>query len=138
MRITFLASFVGLILITACGATDHSAPDTSTSQSSPQPASNAADLPIAQYLGHDDATGARVFELLRDAGIESSAGGSIGFSVWVSGSSREKARQVLLSAANAECLPISILDDQGNALANTRPSRCPNLAPPAPVGGSAK
>jgi hypothetical protein len=92
----------------------------------PAPArSTASDLPIAQYLGFDDVTGARVFELLRAGGIRASAGGSLGYSVWVDGSERAKARQILLAAADRECLAITIYDDRGEMLRNTRPSRCP-------------
>lgn len=88
-------------------------------------------MPIAQYLGGDDATGARVFELLRAGGIESSAGGSRGFSVWVSEGQRAKARAILLAAAARECLEITIFDDQPQAIAGTRPATCP--APPQPA-----
>jgi hypothetical protein len=124
--------FAAAILVSACATKQSSAPAASPASST------SADLPIAQYLGSDDATGSRVFELLRDGGIKSSAGGSLGYSVWVSGADRAKARQILLSAADRECLPISIFDDQGQALPNSRPPRCPSLMQPNPAGSSAK
>jgi len=88
-------------------------------------------MPIAQYLGSDDATGARVFELLHAAGIESSAGGSLGYSVWVNEGQRTKARDILVAAAARECLEITVFDDKSQAIPNTRPATCPS--PPQPA-----
>jgi hypothetical protein len=105
----------------------------------PAPAPSPLDaLPIAQYLGHDDKTGERAHALLAAAGIESSAGGSLGYSVWIAGAERAKARQILLAAATNECLDITVFDDQAVPIKNTRPARCGSATPPAPVDTSNK
>lgn len=119
----------------ACGGSSTSPPRANSAtptkpQAQPQRAS-LDPMPIAQYMGHDDATGARVFELLRAGGIESSAGGSLGYSVWVSEGQRAKARDILVAAAARECLEITIFDDQSHVIPGTRPAACP--APPQPA-----
>lgn len=122
IRLVLLAS-----LLCACSGTPKSA----------TPRHSGLDaLPIAQYLGADTVTGQRVFELLRANGIESSAGGSLGYSVWVDAADRANARKILLAAAADECLPISLYDDQGHALADTRPDRCNPPATPVHSGGA--
>jgi len=112
--------FVACALVTACGGPQHS-----TAAASAPKASNAANLSIAQYLGSDDATGDRVHELLRAANIESSAGGSLGYSVWVNESDRAAARKILIAAASSECLRVTIVDDSGATVQRPRPSSCP-------------
>jgi hypothetical protein len=133
-------ALVTALLFGACDAARAPAPPPASAPApvSPPTASPPPILPIAQYPGHDDATGARVFKLLRDSGIEASAGGSMGYSVWVDDPERAKARSILLAAADRECLTISIFDDQGHVLPNTRPSRCPSEVPavPPPAGPS--
>jgi hypothetical protein len=123
----------------ACGGSasrpthaDRAAPTTAPTT----PASDLGSLPIAQYLGSDDATGQRVRELLQASGIKSSAGGSLGYSVWVDAPDRPKARAILLAAAANECLAVTVFDDQAQMLTSTRPAHCDPPAPPAPVDHS--
>jgi hypothetical protein len=134
---SFVAALLLLATTAACGGS--SAPPARANPAAPAKAPTAAApagagaLPIAQYLGSDDATGLRVRELLHASGIESSAGGSLGYSVWVDGPNRAKAREILIAAATTECLPITVFDDQAQLIAGTRPARCDPPAPPAPV-----
>jgi hypothetical protein len=133
--------FYALLLATttACGSSNQAPSNPPISHAQPASSSPALDsLPIAQYLGADDATGDRVFELMRAAGIKSSAGGSLGYSVWVDGTDRAKARQTLLAAASNECLAVTIFDDQGQSIPNTQPARCTPPAAPAPASPSKK
>ena len=119
--------FLDLLLVTLVACGGPSAPPTApAAPAKPVPtAGSAADnLPIAQYLGQDTVTQERVFELLQAAGIEASAGGSLGYSVWVSGVDRAKARQILQDAAASECLAVTIVDDTGQLIEGTRPARC--------------
>lgn len=141
-------SFALLLATTAaCGASptrpthaDRAAPTTSPATTAPAttapPASDLGSLPIAQYLGSDDATGARVRELLQASGIKSSAGGSLGYSVWVDAPDRAKARDILLAAAANECLDVTLFDDHAQVIRGTRPAQCDPPAPPAPVDHS--
>ena len=133
--------FLPLLFIVACGGSDTptTTPTTTNAPARGRATSGqAADnpLPIAQYLGSDDATGRRVSELLRAAGIESSAGGSLGYSVWVSGASRAKARRILQDAVAHECLAVSIFDDNGQAIANPPSANCASPSSPAPSSSS--
>ncbi len=121
--------FVSLVVIlAACGG--NPAPATRP----PPPAAATADsaLPIAQYLGMDDHTGDRVRALLSASHIESSAGGSLGYSVWVSGADRAEAREILLAAVTTECLAVTLFDDQAMPIADGRPARCTPPTAPAP------
>lgn len=93
-------------------------------------------MPIAQYLGMDDATGARVAELLSAAGIASSAGGSRGYSVWLDGGDRVRARQILADAIARECLAVTLFDDQGQVIQSVRPARCNPAPAPSPAPSS--
>src|SRR3954465_12581742 len=101
MRLTSLL----LVSVFACGGSRPPPPNAPSRPTAGARAGSALDnLPVAQYLCGDDATGTRVFELLRAAGIESSAGGSLGYSVWVAGRDRAKARELLEQASLNECL----------------------------------
>lgn len=134
--------FVSLLLVTtlACGGSRTSPAGSPAVPAKPAATagSSADGLPIAQYLGHDEATGRRVFDLLRAAGIEASSGGSLGYSVWVSSADRAKARQILQGAAASECLAVSIYDDQGQPIEGTQPARCAPTPTSAPVDSSKK
>lgn len=134
MRTLALVLLVGAGV--ACGGSSTSPPRAPpAAPTKPQAQKVSLDpMPIAQYLGSDNVTGARVFELLRAGGIESSAGGSLGFSVWVSEGQRAKARDILVAAAARECLEITVFDDQSQAIGGTRPATCP--APPGPAAPS--
>lgn len=123
-----------LTILAACGGTPAETPDTNTTPPAIGGASNPLDgMPIAQYLGEDNATGQRVFDLLKASGIQSSAGGSLGYSVWVSATDRDKAREILLAAASNECLRVTIFDDAGAMLDDARPARCNPPAQTAPA-----
>ncbi len=125
------------LIVSACEghsrpATSKPAPATQSARASSSASAPPIVLPIAQFLGHDNATGSRVFELLRAAGINASAGGSLGYSVWVDGVDRDQARRILVSAAQSECLQVAIFDDRGAPLTGTQPARCalPTASPP--------
>ncbi len=119
-----------VILLAACGG---SHPAKSPAQPPPVTSAPTAggDLPIAQYLGSDDLTGERVRELLAASHIESSAGGSRGYSVWVAGADRAKAREILLAAVTSECLAVTLFDDHAVPMPVAVPARCTPAQPPA-------
>lgn len=131
---------IAAVAAAACsGSSSAPPPAKPAAPAKPQASSSLDALPIAQYFGHDDATGQRVSELLRASGIESSAGGSLGYSVWVSGADRSKARAILLAAAATECLEITLFADQAQVLQGTRPATCPGpVQQPAAPGQSRK
>jgi hypothetical protein len=83
-----------LLLLVTIVACDRPGPSAATPPTPTHPVATTGDAavnrPIAQYLGADDATGHRVLELLHAAGIDASAGGSIGYSVWVEGGIRRR------------------------------------------------
>lgn len=117
------------LLLAACGGAPAAV------KQPPAPAADPA-LPIAQYLGSDTLTGQRLFELLAANHIKSSAGGSLGYSVWVDGADRAKARQLLLAAVASECLAVTLFDDKAVRIDDARPARCTRPPPPAPVDHS--
>lgn len=92
--------FVALAVASfAAGALHCASTDPSPTDSTPAPVV-AADAwePVAGYLGTDDATGAKVHQLLNAQGIQSAAGGSLGYTVNVPAHDAERARAILKAA----------------------------------------
>lgn len=61
-------------------------------------------VPVATYFGFETATGDRIFEILLAVGIDSSAGGSLGYTVNVPEHDAARARDVLRAAIRNKAL----------------------------------
>lgn len=66
-------------------------------------------VPVAQYLGSDDATGQQISLILQGQGIRSVEAGSLGYTVSVEAADVEKARDILRAAIEKEGLRATIL-----------------------------
>lgn len=90
-----------------CASTDPSPTD---STPAPVAANQSAWEPVAGYLGSDDATGAKVYALLNDEGIESVAAGSLGYTVNVPARDAARAREILRTANANKTLSVTIYE----------------------------
>jgi nitrous oxide reductase accessory protein NosL len=84
---------LGLFLIASAAAA--CAPTSNESNPAPAPVAATSWVPVAGYLGSDEAAGTQVAALLKAKGIESVAAGSLGTTVNASSSDAEHAREIL-------------------------------------------
>ncbi|CAN5710672.1 hypothetical protein BH09MYX1_BH09MYX1_02230 [soil metagenome] len=89
-------------LLVAAGALHCASTDPVPTSSTQAPAAVDSWEPVAGYLGSDAATGAKVAELLTAEGIESTAAGSLGYTVNVPSKDAPRAREILHGAVTAK------------------------------------